>query len=115
MKVIRRLETDLVASHAVLFHLLEFALKLRLSLHFFLGTADVDQLAVQLLPVHLIHRLQQNKKTQSAQAQEVVDHLQAVTRNSYLLGVLVPLKADKPEASRLSVVIRHDTNTHGIS
>lgn len=49
----------LVASHAVLFHLLKFALELRLTLHLLLGTANVDQLAVQLLPVHLIHCLQQ--------------------------------------------------------
>lgn len=52
-------ETDLVASHAVLFHLLEFALELSLSLHLLLGAANVDELAVQLLPVHLIHCLKQ--------------------------------------------------------
>lgn len=52
-------QTDLVASHAVLFHLLEFALEFGLSLHLLLGAANVDELAVQLLPVHLIHCLKQ--------------------------------------------------------
>lgn len=35
--------------------------------------------------------------------------------NSYLLSVLMPLKADKTKASRLSTVIYHDSNTHGVS
>lgn len=50
-------ETNLVASHAVLLHLLKFALQLSLSLHLLLGAADIHKLAVHLLPVHLIHRL----------------------------------------------------------
>lgn len=33
----------------------------------------------------------------------------------YLLGIFVPLKADKAEASRLSTVVRHDADAHGIS
>lgn len=50
-------ETNLVASHAVLLHLLKFALQLSLSLHLLLGAADIHKLAVHLLPVHLIYRL----------------------------------------------------------
>ncbi len=57
-----REESDLVASHSVLFHLLKFAFKLRLPLHLLLGTANVDELAVQLLPIHLIHCLQKTQK-----------------------------------------------------
>lgn len=48
----------LVTSHTILFHLLKLALKLRLSLHLLLGTADIDELAIELLPIHLIHCLQ---------------------------------------------------------
>lgn len=106
---------DLVTSHAVLFHLFEFALELRLSLHFLLGTANVDQLAVQLLPIHLIHCLWQTRKTRLTIGREGVDISRNCWYNSYLLGILMPLKADKPEASRLSAVICHDTDTHGVS
>lgn len=52
----------LVAGHAVLFHLLKFALELSLTLHFLLGAANVDQLAIQFLPIHLIHCLQQTRQ-----------------------------------------------------
>lgn len=34
---------------------------------------------------------------------------------SYFLGILMPFKADKSKASRLSSVICHDADTHGIS
>lgn len=47
----------LVASHTVLFHLLKFALQLRLSFHLLLSTPDVDGLPVQVLSVHFIHCL----------------------------------------------------------
>lgn len=58
-------DTDLVASHAILFHLLEFALQLHLPLHFLLSTADEHQLPVHLLPVHVVHCLREQKRCQT--------------------------------------------------
>lgn len=55
-------DTNLVASHSVLFHLLKFALEFCLPLHFLLCTANIDEPAVQLLPIHLIYCLQTNKR-----------------------------------------------------
>lgn len=56
------LETNLVASHTVLFHLLEFALEFRLPLHFLLRTANVNWFPIHLFPVHLVHSLQQTRE-----------------------------------------------------
>lgn len=65
------LATDLVASHAVLFHLLKLALELRLSLHFLLGAANVNGFPVHLFPVHLIHGLQHTRKVRFSQNKAV--------------------------------------------
>ena len=60
-----------------------------------------------------------NNITKSAQGQEMVDVLRWSAENcgycSHPLGVLVPLEADKPKTSRLSVVIGHDADAHGVS
>lgn len=54
--------TDLVAGHAVLFHLLKLALELRLPLYLLLRAANVNGLPVHLFAVHLVHSLQQTRK-----------------------------------------------------
>ena len=59
--------TGLVARHAVLFHLLKLALQFSLALHLLLGAAHVDQLAVKLLPVHLVYSLEGEKTCTSVE------------------------------------------------
>lgn len=47
----------LVASHAVLLHLLKLALELCLTFALLLGTTHVNLLSVHLFSIHLIHSL----------------------------------------------------------
>lgn len=50
--------TNLVSGHAILFHLLKFALELVLALPFLLCAAHVDLPAVHFFTIHVVHSLQ---------------------------------------------------------
>lgn len=51
-------ESNLISGHAILFHLLKFALQLILTFSFLLCTADVNLPSVQFFTIHVIHGLQ---------------------------------------------------------
>ncbi len=113
--------TDLVASHAVLLHLLKFALELSLPLHFLLSTTHINELPVQFFAVHLIHSLLEESRTivlymciRWLSLRQEVNYVSLTTLSwTDPLGVFVPLKTHKSKASGLSIFISHDTDAHG--
>lgn len=53
-----KMESNLISGHAILFHLLKFALQLILTLSFLLCTANINLPSIQFFTIHVINSLQ---------------------------------------------------------
>lgn len=106
----------LVASHAVLLHLLKLAFQFSLPLTFLLGSAHIHLFPIQLLSIHLIYSLHARIHTHTKLSPKFISFLQSSIKctsevRTHSLSVLMPLEAHKSESFGFSTLICHDPNT----
>lgn len=112
-------ETHLVSSHAILFHLLKFALQLILALSFLLCTPHIHLPPIQLWTVHLIHSLKSRKSNKNrtnalhykSKLSQIKDRFPVIMSFHYPLSIFMSLKADKTKALGFTALVSHDTDT----